>query len=450
MLLTLWTLLGNLCLTAPDPGPAWLAPAVPALAAVWRPDLGLPGVAAPGRPDFDLGTQEAAQTILSLVTWTDRFHRGSCSRREEHTSFWTKTMVAIPGGGALGFDAFDLQEKLAVSTASGHLGNWDEPAGVRVGGAWDLLSPFSREHWASWGIEGWVPVWSDGETSLRSGLRLGSTMRLDAGAAWRNLDISGRTDSGTGLWDTLLPGGLARTWDARMAINIWDAQVQGWGGFRTIDPRGDSTHWRQFGRTVFHGVSVRRAWGSLLLSSEVRGEQGRERLMISRDGDALRSSLRHVLASARLQVEPRENWSIGHPCIWGEAAYLSLKETSLSVPAGNWLPFFAGDSAAGHSSVARSSLHASWTFFWKAFSITPQAGWSHVERKGEMPAAWTSALGNSAVIGGAASAELGDAGAEFGWNRDGSRWSYRFSQPWGANKNVTTGARHEFTISQTF
>ena len=65
-----------------DPGPTWLFPAIPQIQAVWRPDLGLPGVASPARPEFDLGTQEAAKTVLGVTTWSDKVRAGGLSLDE--------------------------------------------------------------------------------------------------------------------------------------------------------------------------------------------------------------------------------------------------------------------------------------------------------------------------------------------------------------------------------
>ena len=433
-----------------DPGPTWLFPAIPQIRAVWRPDLGLPGVASPARPEFDLGTQEAAKTVLGVTTWSDKVRVGGLSLDEGHSAFWTKTVVSVPGGGVLGFDAYDLREGLNSQNPTGALKTWDSPAGIRFGGGWDLLYPFVHDHWISWGLEGWVPAWSDGETVLRTGLRLGSIARFDGGVAWRRLDVAGRLDSGDGLWDTLNNGGLACTWDFRAAGNLGDAQWQTWGGYRTIDPRGDSTLWRQFERTIFSGASLRLPILGTATTAELRGEEGRERASVHCDTDGLDSHLEHMLWSTRLQVEPWEPGALGLPRVWLEYAWLRLNETSLTVPVGNWLPGFAGTQAAGRSVVTRLGVNGSWTVFWRSFSLAPQLGWNHIERSGTLPKAWTAGLGDAEVLAGASQANVWTTGIQVAWNFSGSRWSYRLTRPWSEASGLTPGFRHEMLLSQTF
>jgi hypothetical protein len=434
-----------------DPGQAWLFPATTGVQAFWRPDLGLPGEAAPDRPLFDLATQRVTETSLGLRTWTDRVRTDSSSSDEEHTAFWTETLVPIPGGGLFGFDGYDLRENLAAQAPDGHRETYLTPAGIRFGGAWDLLYPFQPDHWASLGVEAWLPAWSVGETSLRTGLRLGSGFRVDLGVGWHQAGIQACQDSSLSTCDdTLQLGSLRRTWDARIAWNLDSIQTQVWGGWRTLDPRGDSTCWRQFARIGFLGIQSQGAVGPVRLDGEVRWESGNERVEMFRYGMENTSSLDHASLAASLQVEPVSAWSIGTPRLTLEGTVLEDDETARSTSDSLWLLAIpSGGAAVGKSSVTRFGIVGQWAFLWDAWRIAPELGWDRIERQGNLSTLWSAGLGNLEVDGGRALGSVWVPGAEVSWDRAGSLWSYRLTCPWSEGA-VQMGWRHDIRLSQTF
>lgn len=434
-----------------DPGPAWLFPAMDNVQAHWRPGLGLAGMAPPERPLLDLATQAVAITSMGIRTWTDKVRTDSLNSTQEHTAFWTETLVPVPGGGLLGFDAYDLREGLAATASNGHRETYESPSGIRFGGAWDLLYPFSPKHWASLGVEAWIPAWSIGETSLRSGLRLGSVFRLDLGVGWREAGVQARQDTLVSAWsDSLEAGSLRRTWDARVGWRIDSLQGQVWGGWRTLDPRGDVARWRQFGRIGFAGAQLQGCLAGLSLDGQVRWESGRERLETVRLEELRGSSLERTSWSASWQLEPLSAWSTGQPRLTIEYAHLDGDETGLRGSDTTWLVALGGGSApAGASTVTRLGITGQWAVFWRSFRIAPELGWHRIERTGHLAALWTGGLGDLEVAGGRSQADVWVPALQASWKRAGSYWNYHLSRPLN-DVVLKMGWRHDILLSQSF
>lgn len=434
-----------------DPGPVWLFPAQTNVQGHWRPGLGLPGQAAPERPLVDLATQGVTVTSLGIRTWTDRVKVPELSATQQHTSFWTETLVPLPSGGLLGFDAYDLREGLSAKGPDGRRETFESPSGIRFGAAWDLLHPFDPTHWASLGLEGWLPAWSVGETSLRSSLRLGTSFRADAGVGWRRSGIRAKQDTGLNAWsDTLEPGCLQRVLDVRVAGRIDSMQIQAWGGWRTLDPRGDSAAWRRWGDILFVGGQVQGRILGLSLELEGRGEQGQESMETLRLGGKVASRIERTSVSGSLRLEPAEIQVFGQPRLTVEFSRLDLDETSFQHPESLGVAAMAGARVpAGGGAVERLGLIGQLPFFWSAFRLAPELGWHRIERRGELPALWTGGLGALEVGGGMRVEEVWVPGIQVTWKRSGSLWNYRLTRAMDGDA-VQRGWHHDILLSQSF
>jgi hypothetical protein len=435
-----------------DPGVTWLFPAMSNVQAHWRPGLGLPGEAAPGRPMLDLATQQVTITSLGIRTWTDQVRTVDLKAEQEHTAFWTETLVPVPGGGVLGFDAYDLREGLSVKGGDGHRETWESPAGIRFGGAWDLLYLLYPSRWASLGLEAWFPAWSNGETSLRAGLRLGSVMRMELGVGWHPIGVKARQDSSLTTWsDTLNVSGLRQTLDGRIA-GRWDSlQFQFWGGLRTVEPRGDALAWKQKGRIGFGGVQAQGTMGGVALDGQVRMEAGEESFEVDRKGRTNTSTLERNSLAASLQIEPLAAWSTGQPRLVLEYASLGCTQSRQSLSDSLWLNALASaPPQSGEASVTRFGVIGQWAFFWSSFRFAPELGWHQIRRNGQLPSLWFAGLGDLEVSGGKESVMIWLPGFEVNWKRSGSVWRYHLSHPLNQGAILAMGWRHDILLSQSF
>lgn len=434
-----------------DPGPVWLFPAQANVQGHWRPGIGLPGQAAPERPLVDLATQGVTVTSLGIRTWTDRVRTPALKATQQHTSFWTETLVPLPGGGLLGFDAYDLREGLSARGADGRRETFESPSGIRFGGAWDLLYPFDPSHWASLGIEGWLPAWSVGETSLRTSLRLGSHLRADAGVGWRRGGVLAKQDTSLRSWnDTLEPGCLQRMLDARVAGQIDSVQLQAWVGWKTLDPRGELPAWRRSGDILNGGGQVQGRVLGLSVELEGRGEEGWEELETQRLGGLVFSRIERKSLAASLRLEPAELLRFGQPRLTLEATRLDLDETSFQHPESLGVAALSGQrTAAGAAVVERVGLIGHWPFFWSAFRLAPELGWHRIRRRGELPSLWTGGIAALEVSGGKEREEVWVPGFQVTWKRSGSLWNYRLVRALDGGA-AQRGWHHDILLSQSF
>lgn len=424
-----------------EPPPAWWAPPVPHLDAVARPDAGIAGQPETARPLSDQGLAGGAYTrgFLRLVPGSASTDSDEWARRA--TRFGLETVVALPGGWALGLDAVDDQ---IIHRRESRGTRWElaQPrGGLRIGTGVNVLERFRPDHDWAWGWSIWVPLLDrTGELEVQTGLRRGRIWRLDAAWATRLVRQKAREvwDLGAedGIDTTTLRGQETR-WSLRAGgRNAAGSALQVWGGVRRVEDarsEGDSRSVGLSSWSVFAGAqgsASRRSWD---LDAEWRLDAGSDTLALGGQDEA-RATVEHRLVAG--QVRLASPW-LGRfrPALQVSGAQLDLSDadsrgTFPQLPDG--IRHSGGGSIQRIGAVALLRLRAPW------LDLVPRAGLHRARVEGELPEVWSGLWPL-----GAGDAWMGELGGALEWDGPSASASYTI----GWLPVLESGARAEPGLS---
>jgi hypothetical protein len=432
-----------------DPGPQWWLPSVPRVQNSWNASGELPGEEIPERPIFDHGTQGVSSSSIGFGLESSRYQWDGHVVDNDVKGFWTRTMVAVPGGGVLGFDANDLRQGLAVSNDSRgtSVKTVYSPSQLRFGGGWDLLSPFLKDKSMSLGVEGWIPAWSDGETQLRIGFRHMEDWRVDVGVRERPQGVAGSRLDSAFLVDTLVPGGDQWIRDLRVGFRLGDVQGQLWGGLRTLDSGASGSAWQHSGRSWFGGMQVGFPvpLGNAVL--QTNADAGHERQWVWREGRQFLSAAEISLLAAALDAE-LPVWTSEAMLVQIRAVHLSVDETLLQSQ--DLLQQGVSGSAGHGLQLDNVGVGFGWKHPIGSLSLRPTVTLARQFLSGDASAVWFAGAQGSEFLGAGGERTLLEGKCEISWVASGSRWSYQVGRTWAISGSGGFDISHRGALSQSF
>ncbi len=428
-----------------EPPPEWWAPPVPHLDAVARPDAGLAGQPETARPLSDQGLAGGAYTrgFLRMVPAAASTDSVEWARRA--TRFGLETVVALPGGWALGLDAVDDQ---IIHRRESQDVRWElaQPrGGLRIGAGVNLLERFRPDHDWVWGWSAWVPLLDrTGELEVQTGVRRGRTWRLDA--AWATRLVRQKARRSDEILDTTSLRGEETRWSLRAGgQNAAGSALQAWGGLRRVSDARPSEDTRSVGLSswsVFGGAQGSVSCRSWDLDAELRFDAGSDTLALGAQ-DEVRATVRHQLVA--MQV------NLASPWMGPARPGLSVSATQLDLSEGDARGVFPqlpdGIRPAGGGSIQRIGGVALLRLRTPWLDVVPRAGLHRVRVEGDLPEVWSGLwpLGEG-------NAWIGEVAAALEWNGPSASASYAIGWlPVLADQGpVEPGLSHRLEFRQGF
>ena len=435
------------CADLSEPLPEWWAPPVPHLDAVARPDAGMAGQPESAPPLSDRGVSEAAYTRASLRYVPEAATADHADWARRSTRFGLETVVALPGGWALGIDAVDDQ---IIHRLQGDSVRWElaQPrGGLRLGAGVNVLQTFVPEHEWVWGWSVWTPLLDrTGELEVQTGLREGRTWRLDA--AWATRWVRQAARRADTLLDTTTLRGEESRWSLRVGgQTAGGASAQVWGGLRVVQDGRDPDDMRSVGlasSSWFGGAQGAVGWKHWDATWELRGDQGDDTLSNRRSfADSTQATVSHRLVSVKGVVDAP--WiGIVRPGLELTGAFLDLSD---GICHGVFPQLPLGVSGDGGGSLLRMGASFEARVRTKWVDIVPRVGLHHDRLEGSLPQVWT---GLWPLAEG--SAWLGELGGGLAWKGSAASVSYNFTwlSPFGSAPGVDIGVSHRLELYQGF
>lgn len=370
-----------------EPPAQWWSPPVPHLDAVARPDLGLAGQPESSPSLADQGDAGTAYTRAFLRVAPASASDGDLDWTRRSTRFGLETVVALPGGWAMGLDAIDDQ---IIHRATASDSRWElaKPrGGLRIGAGVNVLESFLPESPYAWGWSVWVPLMDrTGELEVQTGFRDARRWRLDASWATRLVRQKARRS------DSLLDTTTLRAGESRWSLRVGGQNARGtsgqvWGGWRRLEDVRTDDDARSTGLASaawFFGTQGRSSWKSWDLEGEVRGDRGSDTLRTGIAGAATTASTDHLLLDGRASLDAP--WTgIVRPRLEVAGAFLDLDQ---AVADGVFPQLPSGTTTQGGGSLLRLGGALETRVRTKWIDILPKVGLHRLRLAGDIPQVW--------------------------------------------------------------
>lgn len=437
--------LGPLWADLSEPPAQWWSPPVPHLDAVARPDLGLAGQPESSPSLADQGDAGAAYTRAFLRVVPNSASTEDVDWTRRSTRFGLETVVALPGGWALGLDAIDDQ---IIHRATGSDSRWElaKPrGGLRLGAGVNVLESFLPESPYAWGWSIWVPLMDrTGELEIQTGFRDARRWRVDASWATRLVRQKARRS------DSLLDTTTLRAGENRWSLRVGGQDARGtsgqvWAGWRRLEDVRDGDDARSTGlasASWFFGAQGRTGWRSWDLETELRGDLGHDTLRTGLGTGATTASTDHLLLDGRSTLDAP--WTgIVRTRLELSGAFLDLDD---AVADGIFPQLPAATTTEGGGSLLRLGGSVEARVRTKWIDVLPKLGLHRARLAGDIPQVWA---GLWPLPPG--EAWMGELAAALAWQ--GSATKFRYDLGWIVplqDTRAETGLSHRLELRQGF